>query len=120
MHVLILTKKELNTIYMTLHILPLDLSFGRHLCLKRAKLPCYPVTQYGKANGKAHCVHDVTHITVATRPNWRLMSFNLSHKLFCKITEIPHSDPLLVLVEEDAFLSGDDLWSCHIWLHNLL
>lgn len=68
---------------MTLHTLPLDLSFGYHFCLKRAKLPSYPVTQYGKANGMVHCVHDVTHITVATGPNWRLMSFNLSHKLFC-------------------------------------
>ena len=33
--------------------------------------------------------HDVTHTAVATALNWRLMTFNLSHKLFPQIPELP-------------------------------
>lgn len=78
-----------------------------------------------------HCIHDVTHITVATSPNWRLMSFNLSHKLFHAISELP-----LQLSTPNwtghLFLSGTQeiivpwfrtlscrpfLWDGLIWLH---
>lgn len=52
-------------------------------------LSCYTIFKDKKKEQLIHCVHDVTHITVATASNWRLMSFNPSHKLFLEICELP-------------------------------
>lgn len=86
-------KKELNTTCMTLRTLPLDLPFGPNLCLKRAKMPCYLVTQHEKTNVSVLCHSNYC----SHAPNWRLMSFNLSHKLFLEMAGILLYDPIFIL-----------------------
>lgn len=54
-------------------------------------------------------VHYVIHNTVTTAPNWRLMSFKLSHKLFLQKSKV-------TLVGQ-PFSCKPFLWSCRHTVH---
>lgn len=74
-------------------------------------------------------VHYVIHNTVTTAPNWRLMSFKLSHKLFLQKSKVTlvgqpsfYLDKLPFLQDIitpwlQAFSCKPFLWSCRHTVH---